>query len=641
MKFKGSTLHIFFLYVLVALACQTYTLAAQKPADTPEDGGVPPTKPIEFEAFLNRLFTAEMSLLGIPGSSFILVKDSDVFFSKGWGFANIEEARMIDPITTLFPMHSVADLLVATAVMQLVDQGKLALDDDAGKHLGGIELDPPPDTTLTIRNLLAGTSGLSSDRRGIHGYLRYGIHNEYTDPEIPRPAITTPPGESFSHSGYGYYLLTRVVESVSGVPLRKYVSENIFEPLGMKSSTLFLQTSQLGNLASGYTHSGGSFGRTSRIAFSNPETLSPIATSYDIARFMICLVNGGRLNGVELLSPEGTHTLLERQFSFRPGLPGSAMALTEHHENGERVLFVTSGVLGFYNAMYLFPDRGMGIFIAYNRFEPVFASHVLTAFLDRYYPHDTMQSVDFRATADTPDLGSFSGRYRFSNISEEPLSRMGTFLNEIRIKAVPPQSLELRYPFNIRPPVTLYRTGARTFIDPSGGLSVAFAQGSAGSVDRLYIGTSSLSRLPWYQRDVFKVYALGALALVFLSALAEWPFDNIVRRMFTSYGQSPRPMRIARVVGWVMCLLNLIIAGWLLVHIFSLDGYESLVHTHGGSAYIGVLQRLAALATAGTVIFTIAAWRGGYWPLFARTHYTLVAVSAVLFLALLIRWNIT
>jgi len=84
--------------------------------DTPSGG---PTDPKEFETFLNQFFTKQMRDLQIPGLAFVMVKDGEIFFSKGYGYANIERKIPVDLQKTLFRVGSVSKLFTATAIMQL------------------------------------------------------------------------------------------------------------------------------------------------------------------------------------------------------------------------------------------------------------------------------------------------------------------------------------------------------------------------------------------------------------------------------------------------------------------------------------------------------------------------------------------
>jgi CubicO group peptidase (beta-lactamase class C family) len=127
----SATLHavlvgLILMFVLSGLPC----LAQGMPI--PAAG---PTDPKELEVFLDNFFAQQMAKEHVPGAVFVLVKDGKIFFTKGYGYADLEKKTPVIPDQTLFRVGSISKLFTATAVMQLAEQGKLNLDDDVNKYL--------------------------------------------------------------------------------------------------------------------------------------------------------------------------------------------------------------------------------------------------------------------------------------------------------------------------------------------------------------------------------------------------------------------------------------------------------------------------------------------------------------------------
>lgn len=126
-----------------------------------------PTDLRELEAFLDTFFTEQMKELHIPGAVFILVKDGEIFFAKGYGFANLEKKTPVIPDKTLFRVGSVSKLFTTTAIMQLYEKEMLNLDDDVNKYLRNFQLEDNYPQSVTIANLLTHTGGFDERLTGM------------------------------------------------------------------------------------------------------------------------------------------------------------------------------------------------------------------------------------------------------------------------------------------------------------------------------------------------------------------------------------------------------------------------------------------------------------------------------------------
>ena len=116
------------------------------------------TDPAELETFLDDLFTKQMEDYHIAGLTFALVKDGQLFFQKGYGYADLEKQTPVDPATTIFRIGSVTKLFTWTAVMQLVEQGKLDLDADVNTYLD-FKIPSTFPEPITLKHLLSHTAG--------------------------------------------------------------------------------------------------------------------------------------------------------------------------------------------------------------------------------------------------------------------------------------------------------------------------------------------------------------------------------------------------------------------------------------------------------------------------------------------------
>jgi CubicO group peptidase (beta-lactamase class C family) len=175
---------------------------------------------------------------GAPGLSIAVVRDQELVWAKGYGFADLESRRPATP-STLYRLGSVTKLFTATAILQLRDDGKVALDDPVAQHLPELRIrNPFPDSQpVTLRHLLTQTSGLTRDAPFPYWTTHVFPSREELQASLADLELTHRPGETYKYSNLGMALLGLVIERRSGLSYAEYLQQRIFAPLGMTSST--------------------------------------------------------------------------------------------------------------------------------------------------------------------------------------------------------------------------------------------------------------------------------------------------------------------------------------------------------------------------------------------------------------------
>jgi CubicO group peptidase (beta-lactamase class C family) len=191
-----------------------------------------------------------------PGAAVVIVKDGAVVYQHGYGYANLEHRIPITP-QTLFDVASVAKQFTGLSVAMLVQQGKLALDDDIRKYLPDV---PDFGKPITIGNLLYHTSGLRDwpETLGFSGLDMEGPITLDTILEMVRRQreLDFTPGEEHLYSNTGYNLLAAAVAKVTGQSFRAWTDANLFQPLGMKHTLVCDNPAELvANCANSYAPS--------------------------------------------------------------------------------------------------------------------------------------------------------------------------------------------------------------------------------------------------------------------------------------------------------------------------------------------------------------------------------------------------
>ena len=188
----------------------------------------------------------------LPGFSVGVVQDQELIWSKGYGYADVTN-KIPATDRTLYRVASITKTFTATAVMQLVEQGKLSLEDPAAKHLAWFTpKDADPAQPIRVWHLLSHTAGLVREPPGTDwDELRYSDEAaiKASTPETP---LSLPTQTRLKYSNYGFTVAGELVTQVSGVPYARYLRERILQPLGMTNSLLLEGTETIPGLAVPY-----------------------------------------------------------------------------------------------------------------------------------------------------------------------------------------------------------------------------------------------------------------------------------------------------------------------------------------------------------------------------------------------------
>jgi CubicO group peptidase (beta-lactamase class C family) len=190
----------------------------------------------------------------IPGVSVAVCRNGKIVTASGYGLANVELDVPVTP-ETIFQTGSVGKQFTSMAVMMLVEEGRIGLDDHLTKY---VPESPAAWKDVTIRELLTHTSGIA-DYGGEEETMGKGVINfrkDYTEEELVQAFAKMPmdfrPGEKWSYSNTGYVLLGIVIHRVNGKFYGDFLQERIFQPLGMTSTRIISEADIIPHRSSGY-----------------------------------------------------------------------------------------------------------------------------------------------------------------------------------------------------------------------------------------------------------------------------------------------------------------------------------------------------------------------------------------------------
>lgn len=193
---------------------------------------------------------SEMQKLGIPGLSVAVIKDRKIIKLAGYGSANLETGSPASP-DTIYKIASLSKPFIASAMLILVEDNKIQLDDKVSQYLEGT---PDSWRDITIRHALTHTSGIPRDPADYHPYQEQEpmavIISAYALP------LSFQPGEKFLYSNVGYYVLAQIIEKTTGGPWETFIADRMFKPASLQA-TQPLTTAVVPGRASGYDQANG------------------------------------------------------------------------------------------------------------------------------------------------------------------------------------------------------------------------------------------------------------------------------------------------------------------------------------------------------------------------------------------------
>jgi len=189
---------------------------------------------------------AEMERQHIPGLALLVTRDGKVVRSEGFGLANVELQVPVKP-ETIFQSGSVGKQFTATAVMMLVEAGKIGLNDQLTKYFPDA---PPSWKNVTVRELLSHTGGFGDYPKN------FNFRKDWTEPQLLKLVesipLAYPPGTKWEYSNLGYLTLGILIHRVSGEFYGDFLQQRIFQPLGMQATRIISEADIVPNRAAGY-----------------------------------------------------------------------------------------------------------------------------------------------------------------------------------------------------------------------------------------------------------------------------------------------------------------------------------------------------------------------------------------------------
>jgi CubicO group peptidase (beta-lactamase class C family) len=304
-----------------------------------------------------------MAAWSVPGLALAVVEDGQVTLTRGYGLADREQQR---PMTAQTPVAvgSATKPLTATAILQLVEEGRIELDAPVTRYLPWFNLDDPRAAEITVRQLLSHTSGIPASASLTGSQEPDALDRRVRALEWEK--LRDAPGARWEYANDGYNTAGLIVQVVSGMPYEQYVAEKILKPLGMTRSTFDpAAAAQLG-MAQGYIRRKGEL-RAERTRWTrayNPSGML-IASAEDAGRYLAALANGGALDGARVVGQESLDRMWAPAARVGDNLEyGLGWFISQ--QEGLRAVLHPGELLTMGSMLVLVPERRLGVAVLAN-----------------------------------------------------------------------------------------------------------------------------------------------------------------------------------------------------------------------------------------------------------------------------------
>jgi CubicO group peptidase (beta-lactamase class C family) len=318
---------------------------------------------------LESSITRTMQDQKIPGFAIGVVRDGRLVYGRGFGVMRLGDPARPVTALTLFHMASITKPFVATAVMKLVEQKKVNLDDPVIKYVPYFRVKDPRYKEITVRQMITHTSGMPdvTDYKWDKPEYDDGALERYVR-SLGEETLRWAPGTKFRYSNMAFEVLGDLVAKVSGKSFEDYVEEGILKPIGMKSSTLLYRKADRAKLATGYTLKKGALVPVAHYPYNRAHTPSSNLHSnvQDMARWILVNLNRGELDGRRILKRSTYDVLWKPAASVpRPNWHvGISWFLADG--GGEQIVMHSGGDDGFTTHLALAPARKAGVVMMAN-----------------------------------------------------------------------------------------------------------------------------------------------------------------------------------------------------------------------------------------------------------------------------------
>ena len=596
---------------------------------------------IRLELFVDGLMAAQFEAYRLAGATAAIIHGDETVLLKGYGYADLEKPRPVDPEATLFAIASITKLFTWTGLMQLAERNRLDLSADLNRYLDSLQIPETFPQPVTALNLLAHTAGFEDRRLRLFTWSAVPPESLAELLRVDLPRRVRPPGEVPAYSNHGAALAGLVIQDITGVSWAEYVERNLFEPLEMERTTVRrpVPPGWREDVARGYrfTRKGMTVQPPENVSLSPAG--SALSTAADMAKFMKAHLQPERNGSGRILREETAIRMRTPLFEADSRLGGMAHGFAAGVFRGRRVFGHGGDTQLFHSGLVLVPEENLGIFLAYNAEEGFRARDEAVRALLSFFLPDEIPLAEAPLPGFADRAREIVGSYRSSRRPRTTVDKFAEIFGYLVVEVVEPGVLRTSSPggtaqvwVEAEPYLFEARdTRERLLFRESGDGGMRAFPGNRG-----YFVWEKLEwwRTPGFQATLLLVnllFLVSTFVLPALDILVNWRGERMLARREPSHSSA---RFLAALVGGVYLAFLAALA------IGVPDPYVLLYGVPPLLAALLVLPLVGGFLTVLLVVVAALAWRGRYWGAGARLHYTGVAAAAVALLWQLNYWNL-
>ncbi|WP_228100974.1 serine hydrolase domain-containing protein [Paenibacillus donghaensis] len=366
-----------------------------------------------------------------PGAAIVITKDDDIIFSKGYGYANLEQKTPVDPAKTVFGFGSINKLFVWTSIMQLVEKGEMALDQDVRTYFPKSFADKlRADKPFTLLDMMSHTAGYEE-----YSGAFFTKATKKLDPLedvllSSQPEQTYEPGKIMSYSNFSTALAGYAVEKVSGESFSDYELKHILRPLGMDHTSGHPELGDRPELqkleATGYGRLGsGKFEAREKHHIPFYPAGAMKGTAEDLARFAIGLTAADH---PLFKSVKMQQTMLAQSYTPHPEMPSNAHGFWEYSVI-PRTVGHSGGAVGFSSNFAIVPEERLGIVVLTNtEVEPDIVPSLVNKLIQNKKANDIVPGTHLPSSQDA------AGNYVLSRNTLTTFQEIMGYMTRVSVK---------------------------------------------------------------------------------------------------------------------------------------------------------------------------------------------------------------
>lgn len=534
----------------------------------------------EVEGFVDSKIIPALKTSGVPGAIVAIVRREGAVLVKGYGVSDIASGTPVDGHVTLFNIASMGKGMSAIIAEQLIEEGMLDVDEDVNRYLKSAQVSGPK---VTLRMLLGHRGGFDDDLTGL--FVPLDGDTSMTRAELERRLVpVVPPGGVSAYDNQGYGVVGLILTDVTGKSFDELFRERLFAPAGMSGAAQGRPADGARRLARCYTVQGP--GHVEECAY--PLYRDGLrgaggitASGADIARYMRLLLNGGQLDGKQILSPEAYADLTDfDHYRFHAGMPGLGRGFIQFEEFRGFEFAGGGSIPGFSSLMLIYREADVGIFVSYmggqvGSFNLTFSNVVRSlgdldiqpaakagfatlgqladSIAEQFIPANrprSSESKTFFASAGGGRLEDFLGQYvPSSDHSRTFIVRLAGSMQGFEVIRAGPDAIKLT---GAAAAYGTLRKIAPLLYEGEKGRRVAFAELPTGRYMAVGLSGGTFRQSNAIESPVWSILVFAASLLIVLTALIQWR-----RRVPSSVRQLARHLSI----GFLLVLVGLL-AEW-------------------------------------------------------------------------------